>query len=158
MHRKRLARAAVVTAAAAGAVTAMASTPPPSAFGHARQGTFELVSGAVLDDTRAYLMGTFSDPKRPCTQTRRIRVDASVTYLTQAGQRKRVNRSGAFTAVNCAEGGPNRGFTLSARSMGLACPNGSWKRGNYSFVTETRDVRTKLRAVASLLWREPDGC
>lgn len=158
MHPKRVAGIALLTAAAAGTVAAAAAPPPPSAFGHARQGTLELVSGAVLDDTRAYLMGTFSDPKRSCARTRRIRVNASVTYLTQSGQRKRVSRSGAFTAVNCAEGGPNRGFTLAARSMGLSCPSGRWKRGNYSFVTETRDVTTNLVAVASLLWRQPDAC
>lgn len=158
MHRKRLTGAVVLTAVLAGTVTALASTPPPSAFGHARQGALELVSGAVLDDRTAYLMGTFSNPKSPCTATRRVRVNGTVVFLTQAGARKTVRRSGLFTALNCAEGGPNRGFTLTARAMGLACPNGKWKRGNYSFVTETVDVRTGLRAVASLLWLEPDPC
>ena len=60
--------------------------------------------------------------------------------------------------MNCAEGGPNVGFTFSPAEVDMACPNGSWKPGRYDFLTRTRHVRSGVVAVATLSWTKKKAC
>jgi hypothetical protein len=60
--------------------------------------------------------------------------------------------------MNCAEGGPNVGFTFSPAEAGMACPNGSWKPGRYDFLTRARHVRSGVVAVATLGWTKKKAC
>ena len=59
---------------------------------------------------------------------------------------------------NCAEGGPNFGFDLVPRRIGLGCANGRWKPGRYSLVTRVTDVGTGLVAQASLYRQVTRAC
>ena len=56
-----------------------------------------------------------------------------------------------MTVDNCAEGGPNVGFTLNARANGFGCPNGKWRPGDYSFTTRTVEQASGLEATAVLI-------
>jgi hypothetical protein len=60
--------------------------------------------------------------------------------------------------ANCAEGGPNMGFTFSARRLGMACPSGAWKPGRYSLATTTKHLASGLEAIASLGWVKRGSC
>jgi len=63
-----------------------------------------------------------------------------------------------FVDMNCAEGGPNVGFTITARSLGLACRDGSWKPARYDFVASTTEPTRSLRALADLGWVKRKRC
>ena len=89
--------------------------------------------------------------------SRPLRVRVLVDRVV-GGKTNRVPRSGTFPGTNCAEGGPNVGFTLEARSIGLACANGRWKPGRYHFLTRAREPKRKLEASASLDWTNTRRC
>ncbi len=83
---------------------------------------------------------------------------ASVDRVPFGRSGTRVSRQGRFRTENCAEGGPNMGFTLAAKAIGYGCPNGRWKPGQYTFVTVAVDHRKRLRAVASVGWENRTPC
>ena len=103
------------------------------------------------------MRGVWNDTKVPCTVSRPLRVRVLVDRVA-SGKTKRVVRSGTFRDSNCAEGGPNVGFTISARAVGLACPNGRWKPGLYHFLTRAKEPKRGLEASASLDWRNTRRC
>ena len=103
------------------------------------------------------MRAVWNDTKVPCTVSRRLRVRVLVDRVA-AGKTTRVIRSGTFRDPNCAEGGPNVGFTLKARSIGLACPNGRWKPGLYHFLTRAKEPKRRLEASASLDWTNTRRC
>jgi len=137
--------AALVTAAGASA----AADWPPSASGSARLGTLSVTSGIVLSPTNADLRGVWQDTSVRCTVSRRLKVQVDIFYRRGVASSHR-RRVGTFLDANCAEGGPNVGFTLTARSLGYACPNGRWKLGELDFVVRTTEPTRGLRATASL--------
>ena len=59
---------------------------------------------------------------------------------------------------NCAEGGPNVGFTIFAKPNGFACPNGNWRPGDYSFLTRTTELASGLQATAVLILTRTAAC
>jgi hypothetical protein len=124
----------------------------PTAFGTARLGTLTVTASVVVGAKAVDMRGVWNDTKVPCTVNRRLRVRVLVDRVA-SGKTKRVVRSGTFRDPNCAEGGPNVGFTLNARSIGLACPNGRWKPGLYHFLTRAREPKRNLEASASLDWQ-----
>jgi hypothetical protein len=130
----------------------------PSVFAAARIGHLDVVSGAVVSPKSAELRGVWTDDTQPCSQTRLLTVRASIDRVPPGGTGTRVSRAGTFKTANCAEGGPNMGFTLSAKAIGYGCPNGRWKPGNYTFTTTTVDHRKRLRAVASVGWENKTPC
>src|SRR5262249_10255247 len=87
--------------------------------------------------------------------TRLLSVQILIDHMPSG---RRVARSGRFKDANCAEGGPNVGFTITARQAGLACPNGAWKPGRYDFVTTTIEPTRKLLATARALWTNGRPC
>jgi hypothetical protein len=101
------------------------------------------------------MRGVWVDDTRPCSEKRLLDVKAQIDFVSTG---KRVVRKKTFSTANCAEGGPNMGFTLTAKSIGLACANGHWKPGRYSFVTTALEHRKRLRAVASVGWKNPTPC
>lgn len=74
------------------------------------------------------------------------------------GGRRSITASWLTSRDNCAEGGPNFGYDLTARAAGMACPNGRWKPGYYSFVTTVRDRTSGLAAQASLHYEATRAC
>jgi hypothetical protein len=132
---------------------ALAAEPAdrPAATAVAQQGSLKLVSRALLDDRGGELMGTWLDARSRCGATRRLRVSYSIDLVLADGRTLR-RRPPAKTATlaNCAEGGPNFGFAVRARALGMACADGSWRPGRYSIGVATADVRTGLTAHAHL--------
>jgi hypothetical protein len=127
----------------------------PEVFAAARIGHLDVVSGVLVSAKAVDLRGVWVDDTHPCSEMRLLDVKGQIDYVPTG---KRVLRKGTFKTGNCAEGGPNMGFTLSAKAIGLACPNGRWKPGRYSFVTTSVEHRKRLRAVASVGWKNPTPC
>jgi hypothetical protein len=130
----------------------------PSVFAAARIGHLDVVSGVLVSPTSVDLRGVWVDETQPCTQTRLLDVKGVVDYVPFGQQGKRVQRKRTFRTANCAEGGPNMGFTLGAKAIGFGCANGRWKPGQYTFVTTSVDHRKRLRAVASVGWENKTNC
>lgn len=145
----------VFSLVAAGAAEAAGE---PSVFAAARIGNLDVVSGAVVSPKSADLRGVWTDETQPCSQTRLLTVRASIDRVPFGGTGTRVERKGTFKTMNCAEGGPNMGFTLNAKAIGYGCPNGRWKPGIYTFTTTSVDHRKRLRAVASVGWENKVPC
>lgn len=129
----------------------------PSATGMAQRGSLKIVSRVLLDDRGGELKGVWLDAKRPCSSQRTLRV-SYLADLVRGGKttRRRSFRSGAVQ--NCAEGGPNFGFDVTARGLGMACPSGRWKPGFYSITVRTFDRVSGLTASASLYRQETRRC
>ena len=141
--------------AAAGAAGAVGE---PQVFAASRIGSLNVVSGVLVAPKSVELRGVWFDQTRPCTEERLLDVVVSVDRVPFGGSGQRVSRRGTFRTQNCAEGGPNMGFTLGAKAIGFGCANGRWKPGIYTFVTTSVDHRKRLRAVASVGWENRTGC
>ena len=145
---------AVLIAALALSATAGAGV---SAFAEARRGSLHVLSSVLVSAKSVDMRGGWFNESLSCTTSRKLRVHVQV-------QRTTAHSSGGVGMVkiggvtNCAEGGPNFGFTLSPSDAGMACPDGSWKRGHYDFLTRTRHVRSGVVAVASLNWTKREAC
>lgn len=137
------------------AAGALGAIEPPTTIGSARLGSLTVTSAAYVSATSVELTGVWNDPKVSCLANRRLRVRAVVDYIPASGKPRRVERNGVFKSANCAEGGPNVGFTLTARKLSLACPNGTWKPARYNFLTQTTEPRRGLEATASMNWLKP---
>ena len=145
-------------AAVAGlAIPVALAADPPSATGMAQRGTLKVVSRVLLDDRGGELKGVWLDAKRPCSARRTLRV-SYLADLVRGG--KTTRRRGVRTGLvqNCAEGGPNFGFDVTARGLGMACPSGRWKPGFYSISVRTFDATSGLTASASLYRQETRRC
>ena len=143
-------------AVALAGIAALASGEP-STFGTARLGSLTVTASVVVGPKDVDMRGVWNDTKVPCTVSRPLRVRVLVDRVV-GGKTQRVRRSGRFRDANCAEGGPNVGFTLRARSIGLSCPNGRWKPGLYHFLTRAREPKRKLEGTASLDWTNRRRC
>ena len=130
----------------------------PSALGSARLGTLTVTSRVILDARSADMRGVWNDTTVSCRVQRRVRVVAEVDYVPFGGSGRRFVRRGTFLDSNCAEGGPNVGFTIRARSTPFACPTGRWRRGRYTFVVKTTEPKRGLRAAADLDWTRTARC
>ena len=136
---------------------AAAAAGEPTTFGTARLGTLTVTASVLVSPKAADMRGVWNDTKVPCTVNRPLRVRVLVDRVA-GGKTTRVRRAGTFRDTNCAEGGPNVGFTLKARAVGLACPNGRWKPGLYHFLTRAREPKRGLEASASLDWTNTRRC
>ena len=104
------------------------------------------------------MKGVWLDGKRGCLDRRTLRVAIHIDLVSPAGKTTRVKRSRTGFVDNCAEGGPNFGYDLTARAARMACPDGRWKPGYYSFVTTVRDRAGGLVAQASLHYEATRVC
>ena len=142
---------------AATAPAAAVASHEPFAFGDAKRGRLLVVSGALVAPKSVDLRGVWLNEALGCDQWRSLRVNVLIDY-TRGSMTRRVRRSRTGAVKNCAEGGPNFGFTIGARRIGLACPNGRWKPGLYTFVVRTTHRATRLRATVSLAWPNRVRC
>jgi hypothetical protein len=136
---------------------AVAAGGEPTSFGSARLGTLTVTTSVLVSPKAVDMRAVWNDTKAPCTENRRLRVRVLVDRVA-AGKTTRVRRAGTFRDANCAEGGPNVGFTLSARAAGMACPNGRWKPGLYHFLTRAREPKRGLEASVSPDWTNTRRC
>jgi hypothetical protein len=130
---------------------ALAAADRPAATAMAQRGTLKIVSRVLLDDRGGELKGVWLDVRQRCNVQRTLRVSYDIDLVLPGGRTIR-RRPAARTGPvgNCAEGGPNFGFDVTARALGLACPSGSWKAGRYSIGVHTLDVRSGIAAQANL--------
>jgi hypothetical protein len=122
----------------------------PGTFGMAQRGSFKLVAGVLLSERGGEMKGVWIDAKQKCSIRRTLRVAVDIDLVNPNGSTTRVKRSRRGPVDNCAEGGPNFGFDLAPRKLGLGCAGGRWKPGRYAMTTRVTDVRTGLVAQASL--------
>lgn len=139
------------------AVPAALAADRPTATAVAERGPVKVVSRVLLDARGGELKGTWYDTRRPCTAQRTLRVSYLADLVVGASTtRRRGARTGPV--ANCAEGGPNFGFDVTARGLGMACPSGRWKPGRYAITVRAFDAVSGLRAVASLYYQETRRC
>ena len=130
----------------------------PEVLASARIGRLDVSSSVLVSPKSVDMRGVWVDESRPCSETRLLDVKAQVERIGSNGRSARVTRKGTFRTRNCAEGGPNMGFTLNARTIGFGCADGRWKPGRYHFTTTSVDRRKRLRAVASVGWVQTRRC
>jgi hypothetical protein len=141
----------VPVALAAAVVTAAASAADePTAFGVAQTGSLKVVADVLLDARGGEMKGVWLNERVPCSRRRILVVRIDIDLVRPSGTTSRVRRSRSGSVGNCAEGGPNFGFDLRARGLGLGCADGRWAPGRYSMTTRVTDTVSGLRASASL--------
>jgi hypothetical protein len=130
----------------------------PSAYGMAQRGSFKVVSNVLLSSKGGEMKGVWLDGQKGCLDRRTLRVAISIDLVSPAGKTTRVKRSRTGAVDNCAEGGPNFGFDLAPRALGMGCANGRWRPGRYSLTTKTTHVASGLIAQASLYYQVTRRC
>jgi hypothetical protein len=143
--------AAVVMTALVGAAGATAQDEP-QAISDATFGTLHVTTAVYVTAKAVELRGVWTDKSVKCSASRKLRIHAEVNYIPKSGKPKRFPRNGVFADANCAEGGPNVGYTITAKSLKLACPNGKWRPARYDFVVSATEPVRKLKSLADLSW------
>ena len=145
------------------AVAVLASAPTASAaidpgtFAVARDGQLTVSSSVLVKPRKAEMMGGWTNDALACARRRLLDVTILIDRV-RSGNTTRFRDEKSGLVQNCAEGGPNFGFQLTASQAGMACPDGTWRPGRYTFVTNTLFRARGLRAIASLSFRETDPC
>ncbi len=142
----------------AAAVLAGVALAEPEVFADAKSGDLHVSASILVSAKAADMRGGWINETLGCSATRRVKVSIIVERIPAHGTGRVVRKSKSRLVVNCAEGGPNMGFTLTARSLGMACPNGKWKPGRYSLATTAKHIATGLEASASLGWSKRGAC
>ena len=135
-----------------------AAADQPAAYGMAQRGSLKVVSNVLLSATGGEMKGVWIDGKMGCLDRRTLRVAIHIDLVSPAGKTTRIRRSRTGFVDNCAEGGPNFGFDLAPRALGMACANGRWRPGRYSLNTKTTHVASGLIAQASLYYQVTRHC
>ena len=130
----------------------------PSANGMAQRGSLKVVSNVLFSPSGGEMKGVWLDGKKGCLDRRTLRVAIQIDLVSPAGRRPAIRRSRTGRVDNCAEGGPNFGFDLKPRALGLGCANGRWSPGRYSLNTKTTHVASGLIAQASLYHQVTRRC
>ena len=144
----KLVAAAVIIALAL--ASPAAAVDEPGAFGMAQRGSLKVVAGVLLSERGGEMKGVWLDGKRGCLDRRTLRVAIQIDLVSPAGKTTRIRRSRTGFVDNCAEGGPNFGFDLVPRTLGMGCASGRWRPGRYSLTTKVTHVASGLIAQASL--------
>ena len=149
----------IIATVALGAVVAAApAVAEPEVFGSATDGDLSVTSSILVSPRATDMRGGWLNETLPCTAWRTLKVSIIVERIPASGPGRTVRKSKSRSVQNCAEGGPNMGFSLSARALGMACPDGTWKPGRYSLATTTKHLATGLAAIASLGWSKRGAC
>jgi hypothetical protein len=131
----------------------------PTVFGIAQRGSLDVSSSVLVFHRGVDMRGGWTDESIPCTAWRSLDVRVEIDYVPRGGTTFRRFRERRIQPVqNCAEGGPNMGFSLSARRTGLACPDGTWRPGRYDLTTWTLHRATRVRAIAGVSFAKRSGC
>ena len=142
------------------------TSTPTSAYASAGLGHLTLDSAVILKGDAASFLAGWSDPTVGCRASRRVVVDATLSYAPSGpgSSTKTLRFTRIGEVVNCAEAGPNLGVTVSGAAHGLACANGQWLPGRYTLTT-TGIVATSvsagdatLRSIADLTTTDTTPC
>jgi hypothetical protein len=151
-------RSSLVIAVLVAAITLVpTAAAEPNSFAEARRGNLHVLSSVLLSRHSVDMRGGWFNASLSCTVLRRLRVHAEI-HRTSGSSSAATGAAKTRRVMNCAEGGPNVGFTISAADIDMACQNGSWKPGRYDFLTRTRHVRSGVVAVATLSWTKKKAC
>jgi hypothetical protein len=150
--KRAIAMAAALTAAATTAAPAGAANPfDPAVFGQATSGKEKVTTAVYVAPRTAQLLAVWNQDGVACSVTRRMRITGSFFYTpSPSGPSRHYSITRIFRVGNCAEGGPNTGFTLRAFRRHAVCPGGRWHPGEYQFSTEAIDLATGLKASADI--------
>lgn len=138
--------------------SAAAQTSSPGTFAIAERGSLQVASSILVERRVADMRGGWTNDRVSCRASHQLRVKIEIHRSVGGNAGGDVERSKTGPVTNCAEGGPNFGFTIRAADVGLACPNRAWRPGRYDFVTRTRDRKGGLRATATLFFRVTEPC
>lgn len=141
-----------------GLAASAAAADQPAAYGVAQRGSLKVVSNVLISPTGGEMKGVWIDGTKGCRDRRTLRVAIHIDLVTPAGKTIRVKRSRTGFVDNCAEGGPNFGFDLKPRALGMGCANGRWRPGRYALSTTTTHVASGLAAQASLYYQVTRAC
>lgn len=130
----------------------------PTAFGVAERGSLRVVSNVRLGPSGGEMKGVWLDDDRSCRDRRALRVSIQIDLVSADGKTTRVRRTRQALVDNCAEGGPNFGFDLKPKALGLGCASGRWRPGRYSMTTRTLHVASGVAAHASLYHQVTRRC
>jgi hypothetical protein len=156
MRRAQLAISTAVAGAAL-AIAPAAAVADPNTFASAKRGKLLVSSSVLVGNRNAEMMGGWNNPRVACNVDRRLTVRILIDRV-RGGNTDRVRRKKTGPVTNCAEGTPNFGFVIRAADVGLACPDGSWRPGLYTYVTNTFHHASRLRAIGTLFFRVSDPC
>ena len=140
-----------------GAAAALAADQP-AAYGVAQRGSLKVVADVLVMPKGGEMKGVWLDTSRPCRERRRLTVRMQIDLVRTDGSTKRARFVRFGLVDNCAEGGPNFGFDLHPKALGMACPNGRWLPGRYSMTTRAVESRVALSASASLYHQVTQPC
>ncbi|MGI8605820.1 MAG: hypothetical protein ACR2L0_01500 [Gaiellaceae bacterium] len=142
----------IALAALFGATVPALASAEPATFATARDGSLDVTSSIFVTSRAVDQRGGWIDESKPCTAFRALRVRAEIHFTRPNGTGVHRTRTRRSAVMNCAEGGPNLGFTRRATSAGLACPDGRWRPGRYDFVTRTTHLASGLVSLGTLSW------
>jgi hypothetical protein len=129
----------------------------PGTFAIARDGQLTVFSSVLVEPRKAEMMGGWTSGALDCNRRRLLEVRIAIDRV-RSGNTTRLRDQRSGLVRNCAEGGPNFGVSPTASQAGMACPDGTWRPGRYTFVANTLFRAHGLRAIASLSFRETDPC
>ncbi len=141
---------AVLIGVALALAASAAAVDEPAAYGVAQRGALKVVAAVLLTERGGEMKGVWLDGMKGCLNRRSLRVAIHIDLVSLAGKTTRVKRSRTGFVDNCAEGGPNFGYDLSPRALGMGCAGGRWRPGRYSMTTKVTHLASGLIAQASL--------
>jgi hypothetical protein len=153
----RLASTAAVALAALAAAPVASADHLPTTFSIARSGPLEVSSSILVSHKATDQRGGWLNESIGCLQWRRLIVRATIFRVAGGTTQSRSFRRSS-PVQNCAEGGPNMGFTKSASALGMACANGRWKPGRYDMVTRTVFLAANMTSIASTSFKVSAAC
>lgn len=127
-----------------------AAADDPAAYALAQRGSLKVVANVLLAPAGGEMKGVWLDAAQRCVADRTLRVEIHIDLVGASGKTTRIVRSRRGSVRNCSEGGPNFGFDLVPRTLGLGCSGGRWRPGRYSMTTRVTELRSGLAAAASL--------
>lgn len=153
----RLASTAAVALAALVAAPVGSADHLPSTLSIARDGNLDVYASIFVSHTATDQRGGWLNESLGCQQWRRLIVRANI-FRTRNGRTQTRSFVRSRPVQNCAEGGPNMGFSKTANALGMACADGRWKPGRYEMVTRVVFVATGLTSVASTGFKVSAAC
>ncbi len=148
----------LVAVAALACVGGATAQDEPQTLAATTVGTLHVTTGIIVSRRAVDMRGVWNDRRFRCSVSRKLKIHAEVNYIPFGGKPRRFPRNGVFADPNCGEGGPSVGYTITAKSLKLACPNGSWKPARYDFVASTTEPTRNVRALADLSWVKRARC
>lgn len=159
IRQATVAVAAVASLAAAAAPASATSPFDPAVFGTATRGHESVMTAVYVYPTGAQLLAVWTQDGIGCSVNRKLRITGTFDYTPSPSGRSRHYRiTRTFRVGNCAEGGPNTGFTLRAYKRHAVCPGGRWHPGDYQMSTTATDLVTGLKASADVQFTMSRPC